>query len=215
MPDRRWWLAATLLVATACQAPVPATPQPTAAPVQPTAAVAKPTTATAASPGPSLSLSPSPLPIPSASPVVRVTPPAVGSARVDVLNAANAAFQRGDMAEAAQLYERVVNTPASAAEAAAAQSAINDYAHFRAMIALLSTGDEDQARDQLDALQSRDQNAPLARLAAQVWDQYGMTASVKAACAQAQASANQASQALSTLQALGVPVDPNSLCSVP
>jgi hypothetical protein len=140
---------------------------------------------------------------------------AVGSPRVDVLNAANAAFQRGNMTEAAQLYERVANTPAAPGEPPPAQVAVNDFAHFRAMLAFLAAGDEDQAREHLEALRSRDQNAPLARLGAQVWDQYGMTASIKAACVQAQANANQAAQVLSALQALGVSVDPNSLCSVP
>jgi hypothetical protein len=132
-----------------------------------------------------------------------------------VLNAANAAFQRGNMTDAAQLYERVVNTPAAPSEPAATQTAVTDFAHFRAMIALLADGEEDQAKEHLEALQSRDQQAPLTRLASQVWDQYGMTAQIKSACAQAQAQAPQAAPVLTALQAAGVSVEPTTLCTVP
>ena len=62
---------------------------------------------------------------------------------------------------------------------------VTNFAHFRAMVTLLAAGDEDQAREHLDALRDRDANAPLTRLAIQVWDQYGMTGSIRAACAQA------------------------------
>jgi hypothetical protein len=131
-----------------------------------------------------------------------------------VLNSANAAFLNGDMTSAAQLYQRVTNTPPT--EAPDVATAITDFAYFRAAMALLASGDEDQARAQLDALKSRDPNAPLARLGSQLWDQYGMTAQLRAACAQVQPQiATQAAQTFATLTAAGVSVDPASVCSVP
>jgi hypothetical protein len=139
----------------------------------------------------------------------------VGASRVDVLNSANAAFASGKSEEAASLYERVVNTPPTAGEAAAATVAIDDFAHFRATVALLAAGNEDEARAHVEALRGREPNTPLARLADQFWNQYSMTASVKAACAQLQPQvASQAGPVLSTLQSLGVNVDSTSLCSV-
>jgi len=133
-----------------------------------------------------------------------------------VLNAAEAAFARGDAATAAALFERVTNTPPAPGEAAAASAAIVDYAHFRAAVALLAAGREDEARLDLDELQSRDPNSPLARLGAQLWDQYGMTGQLRAACAQLQPQlATQAGQVFATLIALGVNVDPTRVCSVP
>src|SRR6266700_1092047 len=78
-----------------------------------------------------------------APPPVAPTPtaPPVGTSRVDTLNAANAAFARGDAANASGLYERVLNTPPTG-EQAATSSAINQLAHFRAIVALLVAGRE-------------------------------------------------------------------------
>jgi hypothetical protein len=139
----------------------------------------------------------------------------VGASRVDVLNAADAAFARGDMAGARGLYERVLNTPPTG-ETQAQTAAVNDFAHFRGMVAALADGREDQAKAQLTTLQQADANAPLARLAAQVWDQYGMVGSLRGACAQVQPQiAAQAGPTLQALQGIGVNVDAQSLCSVP
>jgi hypothetical protein len=143
-------------------------------------------------------------------------PPPASATRIEVLNAAEAAFQRGEAANAAALYERVTNTPPAPGEEPAASAAIIDYAHFRAAVALLAAGREADARAQLDELQSRDANAPLARLGNQLWDQYGMTAQLRAACAQLQPQlATQAAQVFATLVALGVNVDPTRVCSLP
>jgi len=132
---------------------------------------------------------------------------------VDVLNAANAAFTRGDLPTASSLYERVLNTPPSG-EPAATTSAINDFAHFRDMLTLLAAGREDDARAQLKALQESDPNAPFARLANQLWDQYGMVGQLRGACAQLQPQiVSQAGAALTTLQGLGVNVDAQTLCA--
>jgi hypothetical protein len=144
-----------------------------------------------------------------------VSAPATGTSRVEVLNAANAAFTRGDLTNASGLYTRVLNTPPSG-EAPEQTSAINSFAHFRAMVALLGDGSEDDAKAQLDAMQQADANAPMTQLAAQVWDQYSMVGSVRGACTQAQPQiASQAGPTLATLQALGVSVDPQTLCAPP
>jgi hypothetical protein len=127
--------------------------------------------------------------------------------------AANAAFDRGDSATAAQLYERVVNTPPSPSETAELRSAIDGFARFRAVASLLASGREADAREQLDALQQRDQVAPFARLAAQLYDQYGMTGQLRAACAQLRPQIeSQAGPALAALQAAGVAINPATLC---
>ncbi|HYW87366.1 MAG TPA: hypothetical protein VFB50_06340 [Chloroflexota bacterium] len=168
---------------------------------------------------PSLVAAPSPLAKPSASaspsPLSAGTPPPAGARRVEVLSAANAALARGNAPEAAGLYERVVNTPPAPDEVAAASTVVTDFAHFRAMVSLLAAGDEEQAREHLNALRDGDANAPLTRLAAQVWDQYGMTASIRAACAQATPQvASQAGPVLTALQGQGVNVDPNNFCGI-
>ncbi|MBV9326296.1 MAG: hypothetical protein JO352_21235 [Chloroflexi bacterium] len=142
-------------------------------------------------------------------------PPAVGAGRVEILNAADAALGRGDLTAASGLYERVLNTPPGG-EGAPATVAINQYAHFRDLVTLLADGREDDAKAQVDALQQADASAPFARLANQLWDQYGMVGSVRGACAQVQPQiAAQAAPTLGTLQGLGVNPDPGSLCSVP
>jgi len=143
------------------------------------------------------------------------TPPATGARRVEVLVAANTALVRGNAQEAAGLYERVANTPPAPDEAAAAAVVVTNFAHFRAMVALLLEGREDDAREQLDELRDRDANAPLTRLANQIWDQYGMTGSVRAACAQAAPQvASQAGPIVTALQNQGVNIDANSLCGI-
>jgi tetratricopeptide (TPR) repeat protein len=136
----------------------------------------------------------------------------VTDSRVEALNSADAAFARGDLTTATGLYERVVNTPPTG-EAAATASAVTSFAHFRAMVALLAAGREDEARAHLDALQQADPNAPFTRLAAQLWDQYGMVGQLRGACAQIQPQiASQAGPTLAVLQAAGVTVDAATLC---
>jgi hypothetical protein len=107
----------------------------------------------------------------------------------------------------------VTNTPPGPAEGANATT-IDDFAQFRAMLALLADGREDDARTHLEVLRPR--TSPLARIGIQVWDQYGMTGQLRGACAQVQPQVtSQAGTALTTLQGLGVTVDAASLCSVP
>jgi hypothetical protein len=133
--------------------------------------------------------------------------------RIDVLIAANEALSRGNAQQAAGLYERVANTPAAPNETAAAATVVSEFAHFRAMISLLEAGREDDAREQLDILRDRDADAPLTRLAAQLWDQYGMTGSVRAACAQARPQfASEGGPVVTALRGLGLDLDAASLC---
>jgi tetratricopeptide (TPR) repeat protein len=133
-----------------------------------------------------------------------------------VLNAANTAYRTRRLKNAADLYDRVVNTPPSQTEAAQATAVINDFARFRGVLTLLADGREDEARVTLDELQKRDPNAPLARLGNQLYDQFGMTGQLRGACAQlAPQVATQAGPTLATLQGLGVVIDAPTLCSVP
>jgi hypothetical protein len=165
--------------------------------------------APAATPTPAVAPPPTSAP----SPAANAAP--VDASRADLLNAANAAYRSANLSAAIELYQRVVNTP-STGEPAAASAAIDGLARFRAMLALLQAGREDDARAELSALQTADANAPMARLATQLWDQYGMVGDVRGACAQLQPQiATQAGPALSTLQGLGVGVDAQSLCSLP
>jgi hypothetical protein len=155
---------------------------------------------------------PTPTSPPQSGPIV--APPA-SAGRVDVLTAANDLFRSGNLAGAAELYDRVINTPATG-EAAALSSAIEGLAHFRAMVALLGAGDEAGAREHLQALQERDATAPFTRLSAELWDQYGMTSDLRAACAAVRPQVrSQAGAMLATLQGAGLTVDPDTLCSVP
>jgi hypothetical protein len=206
----------TTLLLVACQAPAPATPTSTNAP---TAAVPKP--AVSAGPSavakPSVAPSPSAVAKPSASPslLAAAAAPPAGASRVEVLNAANSAVQRGDLTVASGLYERVINTPPTG-ENAQQTAAIDDFARFQATATLLASGNEDQAKTQLDALQKADPNSAFARLAAQLWDQYSMIGSVRGACSQLQPQiAAQAGPSLQVLQALGVSVDAQALCKLP
>jgi hypothetical protein len=159
-----------------------------------------------------------PTPTPSAPvllPTTSVSPPPVTASRVDTLNAANAAFARGDLPTATGLYERVVNTPPAPGETAETASAITAFAHFRAMVALLAAGNEDEARAHLDALRQADANAAFARLASQLWDQYGMVGQLRGACAQLEPQiTSQAGPTLGILQSAGVSVDASTLCRV-
>src|SRR5919199_1272632 len=50
--------------------------------------------------------------------------------------------------------------PPAAGESAALRAALDDTAHFRAMLALVAAGDEDAAHEQLAALQERDPKGP-------------------------------------------------------
>jgi hypothetical protein len=202
MPLRLRLTSLLVAILAACQAPVPQAPTPPP-PVPTTIPSAVPTTIPSAMPTTIPSAVPSP------------TAPPVGTSRVDTLNAANAAFAKGDVASAAGLYERVLNTPPTG-EPPATTSAINQFAHFRAIVALLVAGREDDAHAHVQALQQLDAAAPLARLANQLWDQYGMVGQLRGACAQLQPQiTSQAGPTLSALQTLGVTVDAATLCSVP
>jgi hypothetical protein len=211
----RGLLLLPLILLVACQ-PSPSLPTPGPAPTVPLASGSpKPTTPpTPPSPAasPAATGSPSPRPTTPPSPVAG-TPIPVTATRLDLLNTANESFASGDATAAAQLYERVLNTPPPPGEPAATTAAINDFAHFRAIVAWLSAGQDEDALDHLDALLARDANAPLGRLAQQLWDQFSMTADVRAACAQLQPEVvSQAGSVIRTLQGLGVSVETATFC---
>jgi len=129
---------------------------------------------------------------------------------------ANVAYARGDLPTAINLYEEVATTSPSEQESQPASVAISGLARFRALVALTSLGEEDRAHAELQALLATDANAPLARLAAQFWDQYGMTARPRAACAQlGPAVDSQARAVLDTLASLGIKMQHDELCVVP
>jgi hypothetical protein len=93
---------------------------------------------------------------------------------------------------------------------------VTGLARFRALLARTATGDDDGARGELTALLEADPQAPLARLAAQFWDQYGMTSSASAACRQIAPDVDsQAQPVLRTLQSLGVVMQHDDLCVLP
>jgi hypothetical protein len=136
--------------------------------------------------------------------------------RSQPLSQANAAYARHDVQAALELYDQVAGTPPSDAESRPVAMAIDGLARFRALIALTSIGQEDSARRQLGLLLDSDPGAPLARLAAQFWDQYSLTASVRAACAQLAPEVEpQAAPVLATLASLGIEIRHDELCIVP
>src|SRR5205823_14595242 len=94
---------------------------------------------------------PTPTPTTPVASVAPTAPPAVTVGRVETLNAAGAAFASGDLKNAAALYERVVNTPPAPGDS----PLLTDFAEFRAAVALLANGNEDQARSHVDALTNR------------------------------------------------------------
>lgn len=213
MPRVPYVLVVLLSAVLACQSPAAS---PTSAPVSaPTPASSLvPATAPPASPTsvPVAVASAPPSPAPTTAPTTApAAAPNVSASRVDVLNAASAAYARGDASGAAALYERVINTPPPASEGAAAQT-ITDFARFESVIALLAAGRESDARTQLDALEARDSTAPLARMGAQLWDQYSMSGGLRGACAQLQPQIGQAAPAIAALQGAGVAIDAATLC---
>src|SRR5215207_5137088 len=119
-------LAGLLSGAVACQAPAPPTPTPPTAAAAPTPAP-KPTAAAAltATAPPPVAAKPTAATTPTAVPV------ATTSSRIDVVNAAGAAYRSGDLPTAVALYERVRNTPPGPNEAPPSRAAIDEFAHFR------------------------------------------------------------------------------------
>lgn len=203
-------LAATLALA-GCQPP-PA-PVSTGAPAPATVPASAPTRPPTAPPTPAATAPARPAA--SASPAAAGTaaPVPLGAGRVEVLQAANRAFDAGDLARAADLYARVVNTPPTAGESSTLAAAVAGFARFRAMLALVRLDREDDARRQLEALRADSAESPFARLADQFWNQYTATGDPRAACANlAPQVASQAGAPLGALRAAGVAVEPNALC---
>jgi hypothetical protein len=203
--------------------PTAAAAAPTPTPARAANTAATPTRAPAAAGATPTAAKPATTPPPATTPAAKptsgvtatVAPLPVGAGRVEVLNAANTAYRAGNVRAASELYERVLNTPPAAGESAQLRAAVDDTARFRAMLALVAAGDEDAAREQLAALQERDPKGPMTRLAAQFWDQYGMTAQLRAACAQLKPQTASAEPVLAPLRTAGAPLQPDALCTAP
>ena len=128
---------------------------------------------------------------------------------------ANVAYAQHDVRKALELYEQVAKTPPSDGESPTISAAIDGLARFRRLVGLTTIGDEEQARRELASLVADEPDAPLSRLAAQFWDQYGMTASARAACAQLAPQVDtQAAGVLKTLSSLGIKLQHDELCVV-
>jgi hypothetical protein len=114
------------------------------------------------------------------------------------------------------LYERTAATPPADQESVAISAAIDGLAGFREVVGLTAAGNEEEAHQQLTSLVERDPDAPMARLATQFWDQYGMTASARAACAQLEPQVDsQAAEVLQTLGSLAVEIRHDEVCVLP
>jgi hypothetical protein len=136
--------------------------------------------------------------------------------RLGLLRQANGAYGKHEAELAIELYDQIAASTPSDQESAETSAAIDGLAGFREIVGLTAVGDEDGARRQLTLLANRDAGAPLTRLAAQFWDQYGMTGGVQAACAQlAPQIDTQAGAVLRTLESLGVEIKHDELCVVP
>ena len=135
--------------------------------------------------------------------------------RLRPLIEANTAYAKHDVRTALDLYGQVLETPASGEESSTMSTAIDGLARFRRLVGFTTIGDEDQAAHELASFVEQQPGAPLARLAAQFWDQYGMTASAGAACAQlAPQVDSQAVLPIQTLNALGVKIRHDELCVI-
>ncbi len=152
----------------------------------------------------------------SASPTSAVSPVPTGSTRTTVLNAANQAFSQGEYASAAELYTRVLNSPPTAGESPELSQTIDGLSRFRLLLADVLLARDDQAQQQLRALQGRDPQGVFARLASQFLDQYGMAGGARGACNSVRPQVHeQAGPELARLRDAGVSIDPDALCSVP
>jgi hypothetical protein len=132
------------------------------------------------------------------------------------LKTANTAYAGNDLARAQSLYGRAISSLPDASESAAQTRALTDFAEFRLLLTLVALGSEDRAQQLLERLQSRNADSPFTRLATDFWGQYGMTASIPAACRSISAEVpGQAGPAIAELQALGIPTSPRELCVAP
>jgi hypothetical protein len=129
---------------------------------------------------------------------------------------ANAAYTRHDLGDAIMLYSQAASAVPSEEESDAISSAIDGLAGFREVVSLTAIGDEEQAHQRLELLLDTDASGTFARLAAQFWHEYGMTASVRAACAQLAPQVDtQAGALLKELDSVGVHIRHDELCVVP
>jgi hypothetical protein len=136
--------------------------------------------------------------------------------RTELLKRANAASAGKDLSRAQTLYGRVINASPSASESAAQTRALTGFAEFRLLLTLIGRGSEQDAQQLVQRLRSANADSPFTGLATDFWDQYGMTASIAAACASITSEvARQATSPIAELQRLGVAASPRELCIAP
>jgi hypothetical protein len=136
--------------------------------------------------------------------------------RTELLKRANAAYAGKDLSRAQTLYGRVITASPSPSESAVQTHALTGFAEFRLLLTLIGRGSEQDAQQLVQRLRSANADSPFTRLASDFWDQYGMTASVAAACAAISSEvAGQASSAMAELQRLGAGTSPRELCVAP
>jgi aryl-phospho-beta-D-glucosidase BglC (GH1 family) len=136
--------------------------------------------------------------------------------RLEPLLDADSAYARGDLPAAIDLYDDVANAAPSDQESQPESASIEGLARFRALVGLTSLAEDERAHAELQALVDSDASAPLARLAAQFWDQYSMTGSARAACAELGTSVDsQARPVLDLLTSMGIRMQHEELCVVP
>jgi hypothetical protein len=129
---------------------------------------------------------------------------------------ANTAYAAKNLARAQSLYGRVISSSPDASESAAQTRALTDFAEFRLLLTLVAMGSEERAQRLVQRLGSRNADSPFTRLASDFWDQYGMTASLPAACSSISAEVpGQVGSAIAELQTIGIATSPRELCVAP
>jgi len=151
-----------------------------------------------------------------AAPRATPTGAAVSASRTTLLKTANTAYAGKALSQAETLYGRVINAPPGAAESPSQTRALTDFAEFRLLLTLVSMGSDARGQQLVQRLRSTNADSPFTRLASDFWDQYGMTASLPAACASITPEvSSQATAALGELQRLGVASSARDVCTAP
>lgn len=160
-----------------------------------------------ASPGPP----PAVAPAPSASAAVQT-----GANDVATLRSADAAYARGDAGAAADLYAQAANAGDSPAESPSLAAAVSGYARFRAILALIASGEEQGAAGAVQQVRADDPTDPFTPLVSELWEQYSTTADLAGACAAiAPTIPSQVGPALGELQNTDAAIGTASLCTLP
>lgn len=136
----------------------------------------------------------------------------MGESRASILASANQTLGAGNLAAAASLYERALNTPPTAAETAVVTSTLDDFARFRLLVIAAANGEDEKARAQLSALTRRQPPTPFATVADELWHEFGMTSDIRAACTRV---APQLAPMAPLLREAGVTISGDMVCGAP